>query len=262
MLPASTHRGCWAPPRPAWPIATPNGIAGLDSAPSRTRAVRLPRGHAEFWSLDPVVRPAVLDPASGQRDADRRRRSGAFPIRRSHCACWISALAPAACCWRCWRSFPTLGVGTDASAEALAVAQLNAEGLGLHGRARLGAYFLGRGNRRPLRHRAQQPALRAKRGYRRSGAEVGRFEPRAALDGGLDGLSAYRSFCRKIPRLLALAGELYLRSAKGRSAVGALASASGLAVAMHRDLAGIIRCLELTAKLIKIRRRRASPSPQ
>ena len=62
--------------------------------------------------------------------------------------------------------------------------------------------------------------------------EVARWEPRAALDGGPDGLDAYR---RIVPGLASL-----LRAAE-------LARECGLAIADRRkDLAGRDRCLILT----------------
>jgi hypothetical protein len=73
--------------------------------------------------------------------------------------------------------------------------------------------------------------------------EVARFEPRLALDGGADGLDAYRAITARLPRLLSPGGVFALEVGKGQAeAVSALAEAAGLSLELpRRDLAGIAR---------------------
>ena len=73
--------------------------------------------------------------------------------------------------------------------------------------------------------------------------EVADHEPRAALDGGADGLDAYRAIVADAPRLLAPGGLLALEVGIGQaSAVAALGEAAGLVVErIAPDLAGIPR---------------------
>ena len=97
------------------------------------------------------------------------------------------------------REYPAAsGVGLELSEEALAVAQANAEALGVAARARLVAGDW----RRPDWHRrlgGPFDLLVSNPPYIEAGAierlmpEVARFEPRLALDGGADGLAAYRA---------------------------------------------------------------------
>jgi release factor glutamine methyltransferase len=70
-----------------------------------------------------------------------------------------------------------------------------------------------------------------------------RFEPRVALDGGSDGLDAYRALMGAASAHLTARGLLVLEHGHDqRSAVLALAAANGLALrAVHDDLAGIPR---------------------
>ena len=76
--------------------------------------------------------------------------------------------------------------------------------------------------------------------------EVACFEPWAALDGGPDGLAAYRAILAELPRLLAGDGRALLEIGHDqRSAVEALAAAAGFGVTAHLDLAAVPRCLEL-----------------
>jgi release factor glutamine methyltransferase len=73
--------------------------------------------------------------------------------------------------------------------------------------------------------------------------EVARFEPRLALDGGPDGLAAYRTIIASLPALLAPGGAFAFEVGRGQAeAVQALAQAQGLATEPAQlDLAGIAR---------------------
>jgi release factor glutamine methyltransferase len=78
--------------------------------------------------------------------------------------------------------------------------------------------------------------------------EVARYEPALALDGGPDGLGAYRLILSDLPRLLAADGVAVLELGQGQDgAVGGLARAAGFAAVTRADLAGIPRALLLTA---------------
>ena len=73
------------------------------------------------------------------------------------------------------------------------------------------------------------------------------FEPRVALDGGVDGLDAYRVLFAAAPAHLTAGGALLIEhGAEQRAELVALAAASGWRVAAaHDDLAGRPRVLEL-----------------
>ena len=77
--------------------------------------------------------------------------------------------------------------------------------------------------------------------------EVARYEPRGALDGGPDGLAAYRRVVPELARLLAPEGVAALELGAGQAAaVADLAHAEGLeSLDYVADLAGIQRCLLL-----------------
>jgi release factor glutamine methyltransferase len=77
--------------------------------------------------------------------------------------------------------------------------------------------------------------------------EVARHEPRLALDGGADGLAAYRAITTALPGLLLPGGTAILELGQGQQpAVEALALAAGLAPAGCRpDLNGVPRALVL-----------------
>jgi release factor glutamine methyltransferase len=71
------------------------------------------------------------------------------------------------------------------------------------------------------------------------------YEPHVALDGGADGLDAYRAIAAQVPRVLASHGQLSLELGAGQSAaVAAILAEQGLAVAaLARDISGILRAL-------------------
>jgi release factor glutamine methyltransferase len=83
------------------------------------------------------------------------------------------------------------------------------------------------------------------------------FEPRLALDGGADGLDAYRVLFAEAPKHLTSRGALLVEhGAEQRPALVELAALNGWSVAAARDdLAGRPRVLELELEL----ERRAAP---
>jgi release factor glutamine methyltransferase len=77
--------------------------------------------------------------------------------------------------------------------------------------------------------------------------EVRDHDPMLALDGGTDGLVAYRAIIQDLPRLLSPAGLCVLELGIGQAgAVTALAGAAGLMPkALQQDLGGVERALAL-----------------
>ncbi|MBX9698067.1 MAG: protein-(glutamine-N5) methyltransferase, release factor-specific, partial [Acetobacteraceae bacterium] len=78
--------------------------------------------------------------------------------------------------------------------------------------------------------------------------EVARHEPTLALDGGADGLAAYRAILAALPGLLTPGtGRAVLELGQGqRPAVEALARAAGLVpIGCRADLGGVERALVL-----------------
>ncbi|OYW43288.1 MAG: protein-(glutamine-N5) methyltransferase, release factor-specific [Azorhizobium sp. 12-66-6] len=142
------------------------------------------------------------------------------------------------------------GVGVDRSAGAARTARDNLARLGLAGRSVVrigdwaqdleGPFDLVVSNP-PYIPSGDLPALER---------EVRLFDPAPALDGGADGLNAYRAILAALPRLLAPQGIAVLELGIGQEAdVAALARAQGLlAEAPARpDLGGIPRALVLRA---------------
>ena len=142
------------------------------------------------------------------------------------------------------------GVGIDRSSAALAVAQGNAEALGLAARARmLAADWTRPGWQDDL----GQPfdLVLANPPYVESDAplapSVRAFEPSGALFAGPDGLDDYRRLIPQLPPLLAARGIALLEIGSSQAdAVGAIARARGFDTCVHRDLGGRDRVVELS----------------
>lgn len=229
----------------------PDAAAQAFGALLRRRAAREPVAHltgrAGFWTLDLAVSPATLIPRADS-EAIVEAALAAFDtparIRRvldlgtGTGALLLAVLA------ECPNAF---GVGVDLSPAAAALAAGNAAANGLAGRAAFlcgdwadaiaGRFDLVLANP-PYINSAAVPGLMP---------DVARFEPALALDGGPDGLEAYRRLVGMLPGLLAPDGRAVFEIGAGqRNAVEGLARRAGLLpVGVRQDLGGIDRALVL-----------------
>ncbi len=132
------------------------------------------------------------------------------------------------------------GLGVDVSDEALAVARENAANLGLAGRVALlrGDWTRGLGDASFDLVVANPPYVRSAE-IAALAPEVRDHEPRLALDGGADGLDAYRELAPEILRVLKPGCPFAVEIGFDQSAeVEALFRAAGAkGVATHKDLA-------------------------
>lgn len=138
------------------------------------------------------------------------------------------------------------GVGTDISEAALTVAGLNAAAHRVEARATLRQTSWGAGLEEPFDLIVSNPPYIAAGELGGLMPEVGAYEPRCALDGGAGGLDAYHALTPDLRRLLAADGIAVLEI--GRSQEGELLpwfERHGFAIRSFRDLAGVVRCLEL-----------------
>jgi len=132
-------------------------------------------------------------------------------------------------------------VAVERSAAALAVARRNADRLGLQVELRHGLWFGPVAEERFDLVVSNPPYVSADDPHLAEG-DV-RFEPRAALVGGADGLESIRDIVRAAPAWLAPGGWLFLEHGLGQDrAVRTLLADAGLvSVATWPDLAGIAR---------------------
>jgi len=222
--------------------------ARLDTALAR-RAAREPldriEGTREFWSLTFRLAPATLSPrpdsetlvsAALELLGDRARPWRLLDLGTGS-GCLLLALLselPAA-----------TGLGIDLAPAAVTAARENAARLGLAARARFLVDDWAQGQAGPFDLVVSNPPYIQSSDLASLEPEVRNFDPALALDGGADGLAAYRALLPQARRLLAPGGWLVLELGQGQAtAVGDLAVAAGLThVSTRDDLAGIARAL-------------------
>jgi release factor glutamine methyltransferase len=142
-----------------------------------------------------------------------------------------------------------VGIGTDLSEEALRTARDNAGELGLLPRAAFAVCDYAAALAGPFDLIVSNPP------YIRSGeialldAEVRDHDPHGALDGGDDGLDAYRRLASRAAGLLARGGWLVVEVGHDQAEeVQRLLAAAGLTPSgVRRDLAGICRVVMATS---------------
>lgn len=219
--------------------------ATLDALTAR-RAAREPLayilGVREFWSLSLAVSPAVLTPRPETEtvvDAALAALPAESPARVLDLGTGSGAILLALL-----KERPAAtGVGVDRSPAALAVAQANATALGLGARVTFLEGDWGQGLEGPFDVVVSNPPYIVAGEIDGLAPEVARHEPRLALDGGPDGLDAYRALLPDVARLLRPGGRFMLEIGRGQDGdVLALARAAGLEPeAVKPDLAGVGR---------------------
>lgn len=139
------------------------------------------------------------------------------------------------------------GLGLDRSAEALEAARLNAAALGLADRARFAESDWAAAARGRFDLIVSNPPYIPSATCDGLAREVREHDPRLALDGGPDGLDAYRAILAVAPGLLTPGGHVVLELGIGQAAaVAAIARDHGFGVAgLRSDLAGVPRALVL-----------------
>jgi release factor glutamine methyltransferase len=138
------------------------------------------------------------------------------------------------------------GFGTDISEGALQTAGANAARAGLLDRAAFIACDYASGLTGPFDLIVSNPPYIRSADVDGLAAEVRNHDPLAALDGGTDGLDAYRALIPQAARLLAPGGPLVVEAGQGQSGpIQALMAAAGLTpvAAPKADLAGIPRAV-------------------
>jgi len=202
-------------------------------------------GRREFWSLSFKVTANTLDPRPDSETiieaALDHVREAEAPLRildlGTGTGCLLAALLS--------EFRQALGIGVERDGATAEVAQRNLRRLGLAARGRvvvgdwtasLRSEFDLIVSNPPYIPAADIPALQP---------EVAYFEPVLALDGGADGLDAYRALFPAIAGLLAPGGVAIAEFGAGqRDSVIRLAEMAGLMVLEVRDdLAGHPRCL-------------------
>lgn len=205
-------------------------------------------GHREFWSLDLYLSPDTLVPRPDTETLVEQALT-LFPDREAPLRILDLGTGSGAILAALLVERPrAMGIGVDLSEGAAWTARDNLERAGLSDRGYVivsdwgtglnGGFDLVLSNPPYIQHRAMAGLSR----------EVRLHDPVLALDGGDDGLVAYRAIVADLARLLHPQGAAVLELGIGQEdEVARLAREAGLAVAgpARADLAGIPRALTL-----------------
>lgn len=220
-------------------------LAGFASRRLAREPVARIIGEREFWGLPFGLSPATLEPRPDTETVVRaalawvadRRAARNFAAPRIldlgvGTGCLLVALLH--------ELGDATGVGLDRSFEAVRTARRNAGRNGVASRAAFAVcdWAAGIGGRFDLV--VSNPPYIATADLAGLEPEVRRHDPGLALDGGDDGLRAYRAIFADAPRRLAEGGVLVVEFGMGQEAgVRAAAQAASLVLAaIERDLAG------------------------
>jgi len=208
-------------------------------------------GCKEFWGLPFKLTPATLVPrpdsetvvqtalAAVDASGARQRPLRIADIGTGSGALLLALLSELPQAW---------GVGTDLSPAALATARHNAAHLGFADRAAFIVCPFGTAFTGGFDLVVCNPPYIASGDIGALDPEVRDYDPRLALDGGADGLAAYRALAGDAGRLLSPRGHLVVEVGAGAAdAVAVLFPTAGLRpAAKQADLAGVVRALSFT----------------
>jgi release factor glutamine methyltransferase len=224
---------------------TPEQAANFAAMVAR-RAAREPSayitGHKQFWSLDFKVGPGVLVPRP-ETETLIEEALKLLPDRNANLKIADLGVGSGAILAAALKELPNAtGVGFDSSPTAIAWARRNVAGH--RAEIRLADWHEAEGSFDLVFSNPPYIAAVEIAGLE---PEVSRYEPRAALDGGRDGLDAYRALAGLLPRIVGPRGHAILEIGAGQAkAMEPIFRGSALKlVRVAPDLAGIPRALVL-----------------
>jgi release factor glutamine methyltransferase len=226
--------------------ADPGGFAALLDRRVAREPLALILGMREFWSLPFQVSPATLIPRPDSETVVEAALAACPESERPYRVLDLGTGTGCLLLAFLHERPSALGVGVDLAPGAAALARRNATALGLGARAAfLRGYWAAALDARFDLVLSNPPYI-ATADLAGLMPEVRLHEPGRALDGGIDGLDAYRAILRRLPALLVPSGVAVLEIGAGQhEAVDALAVGAGFRVLRRGDLSGTVRALIL-----------------
>jgi release factor glutamine methyltransferase len=201
-------------------------------------------GTKGFWSLEFDVGPGVLVPRP-ETETLVESVLAEFPDRAAPLRVLDLGTGTGCLLLSVLSEYPEAqGTGVDASPEALGWARRNARKLGFADRCTLTAGNWGDDLSDRFDVILSNPPYIRTQDIASLAPEIRLFEPWSALDGGPDGLDAYRSLAPEIARLLNGTGQAFLEMGQDQGPqVAEIMAGAGLGTRkIVPDLAGIGRC--------------------
>jgi release factor glutamine methyltransferase len=203
-------------------------------------------GRRGFWTLDLDVIPGVLDPRPDSETLVEAALAAIGPGNSRALRILDLGSGSGALIGALLDTLPAAtGVAVDLSPHACAATHANLMKLGLMRRAEVRHGDWAAALPGPYDLVVSNPPYIASADIDGLDPEVRDHDPRLALDGGADGLDAYRAIACLLPELLAPGGIVVLEIGLGQAAsVAALLEGAGMTVeAPRRDLGGLERVL-------------------
>ncbi|MCB1484453.1 MAG: peptide chain release factor N(5)-glutamine methyltransferase [Hyphomicrobiaceae bacterium] len=208
-------------------------------------------GERSFYGRDFIVTPDVLDPRPDTETVvdEVLKLAQASGVPQNQLRIVDVGVGSGAILLTLMAELPEArGVGTDISPRALAVAQRNAERLGMLDRIELVETDMLEGVTGPVHILVSNPPYIPAGDIAGLSRDVREHDPQEALDGGPDGLKFYRklsNFISKMSGNIAVCVEVGAgQAAEVRSLLlGALQGAGTLESWFSKDLGGHIRCV-------------------
>ena len=231
-----------------------NPQAPLGAAAERIEAFAVRREHGEplsrilgrreFWSLAFAITPDVLDPRADTETLVEAAISELAARRAERLRIVDFGVGSGALLAALLTEFPhASGVGVDRSPGAARTAAANLAALGLSARATIRVGDWGDGLVGTFDLIVSNPPYIRSADIATLARDVREHDPRLALDGGEDGLDAYRALAPQIATLLAPSGRFALEHGMGQGpALRGILEGVGLSVlSIRTDLGGIDR---------------------
>jgi len=203
-------------------------------------------GHREFWSLHFAVSPATLIPRP-ESETLIEAAIAAFAERPPPRIILDLGTGTGCLLLAALHEFPAaFGVGVDRSLDSVLLAEANAEALGLANRSAWACADWGEPFAAQFDLVLCNPPYIPTSEIAALMPEVAAHEPASALDGGADGLEAYRRIIPGLSHLLLPDGVAVLELGIGQApSVASMAAEYGMIATTRPDLAGIPRALVL-----------------